>query len=181
MRRALLLMLVAFVGNVSAHNVVGTVYALGDEIEGEIGFSDGDLAPEGTVVIVSEASSGKQLASVELDDEGFFTYTPETSEALTFNADLGSGHVFEGSVGADELSSVSGEPKVDTEMPESSEQLALLIEKAVAKQLAPMRRDLEKYKAKASMQDIIGAIGYIFGICGIAFWWSARKKVGSKA
>jgi hypothetical protein len=26
------------------------------------------------------------------------------------------------------------------------------------------------------MQDILGGIGYIFGLCGLGIWWRQRQK-----
>ena len=69
MRNYLLVLIVLLVNPAYAHNVVGGVYAIGSLIEGEVGFSNGDMAPAGTPVIISDAS-GKVLAEMEVEDEG---------------------------------------------------------------------------------------------------------------
>ena len=51
-----------------------------------------------------------------------------------------------------------------------------MIEKAVAKQVKPLRKELRAYQEKAGLQDVLGGIGYIFGLCGIGMWWRQRKQ-----
>ncbi|KZZ53100.1 hypothetical protein A3761_02835 [Oleiphilus sp. HI0123] len=54
--------------------------------------------------------------------------------------------------------------------------LQALIEKAVAKQIKPLRKELNAYKEKASFRDALGGIGYIFGLCGIGIWLTQRNQ-----
>jgi hypothetical protein len=176
---------------VYAHNVVGGVYAIGDQIEGEIGFSNGDMAAEGTEIKVSD-TQGNLLGTVVTDSEGLFVFTAQQRIDHQFFANLSSGHVLELMLPADELpeslpggNAVSNADMVQTSTPVnfSGDQVALqqMIEKAVAKQVKPLRKELAEYKEKASLQDVIGGIGYIFGLCGIGIWWRQRQldKLGA--
>jgi nickel transport protein len=174
--------------NASAHNVIGGVYAIGDVIEGEIGFSNGDMAAAGTEVIIFDAM-GEELGRVTTNDEGFFTFKATKRIQHNFYANLSSGHVFEIALPADELPDTlpgpDGAPVVsagDVATTENSQgmianqaELQAMIEKAVAKQVKPLRQEILALKEKAGMQDIIGGIGYIFGLCGIGIWWRQRK------
>jgi nickel transport protein len=48
---------------------------------------------------------------------------------------------------------------------------------AVAKQVAAMRSDLQKYRNDLHLRDLLGGIGYILGIMGIAFYFlGVRRK-----
>lgn len=176
---------------VYAHNVVGGVYAIGDQIEGEIGFSNGDMAAEGTEIKVSD-TQGNLLGTVATDSEGLFVFTALQRIDHQFFANLSSGHVLELVLPADELpeslpggNAVSNADMAQTSTPVnfSGDQVALqqMIEKAVAKQVKPLRKELAEYKEKASLQDVIGGIGYIFGLCGIGIWWRQRQldKLGA--
>lgn len=176
---------------VYAHNVVGGVYAIGDQIEGEIGFSNGDMAAEGTEIKVSD-TQGNLLGTVATDSEGLFVFTAQQRIDHQFFANLSSGHVLELVLPADELpeslpggNAVSNADMAQTSTPVnfSGDQVALqqMIEKAVAKQVKPLRKELAEYKEKASLQDVIGGIGYIFGLCGIGIWWRQRQldKLGA--
>lgn len=52
--------------------------------------------------------------------------------------------------------------------------LTAAIELAVARQLRPLREELAAARATASLRDLLGGIGYIVGVAGIALWWRAR-------
>ncbi|WP_292955852.1 MULTISPECIES: hypothetical protein [unclassified Neptuniibacter] len=170
---------------VHAHNVVGGVYAIGNQIEGEIGFSNGDMAAQGTEIKVSDAQ-GNLLGMIETDSEGLFVFTAQQRIDHQFFANLSSGHVLELLLPADELpeSLPGGNAVSNADMSQTStpvnftgDQIAFqqMIEKAVAKQVKPLRKELAEYKEKASLQDVIGGIGYIFGLCGIGIWWRQRQ------
>lgn len=168
-----------------AHNVVGGVYAIGNQIEGEVGFSNGDMAVEGTQITVTDRQ-GNTLGLVTTDNEGLFAFTATQRIDHQFFANLSSGHVLEMVLPADELPDdlpggdvLPSEAKraASTPVAFSGDQMALqqMIEKAVAKQVKPLRKEIAEYKEKASLQDIVGGIGYIFGLCGIGIWWRQRQ------
>ena len=175
---------------VQAHNVISGVYAIGSTIEGEIGFSNGDMAAEGTEVIVFD-SLGNELGRVKTDAEGLFAFEANKRIDHFFYANMSSGHVMEEMLPADQLpESLSGDA-VSTDNGDSKQayktaslstsgmdqaELEAMIEKAVAKQVKPLRQELMQYQAKAGMQDILGGIGYIFGLCGLGIWWRQRQK-----
>ncbi|WP_067861740.1 hypothetical protein [Neptuniibacter marinus] len=174
--------------SVSAHNVVGGVYAIGNQIEGEVGFSNGDMAAAGTLIKVTDAE-GNELANIKTNDEGLFSYTATRRIDHLFFANLSSGHLLELTLPAAELpdslpsESVTGvnlspqtmevvAPSVTSSGQKTLEQM---VERAVAKQVIPLRKELAEYKEKASLQDVIGGIGYIFGLCGLGIWWRQRQ------
>lgn len=185
MAKYLMLLLMLFTLPVSAHNVVGGVYAIGSTIEGEAGFSNGDMASPGTVVIVTD-KNGNLLLETTTDSEGFFSMQAQSRIDHFFKLEMGSGHVLELELPAAELpeslAGASSEPnqvKKNTVSTQTAQydQAALqaMIEKAVAKQVKPLRKELRAYQEKAGFQDMIGGIGYIFGLCGIGIWWRQRK------
>lgn len=186
---ALLLMVLASVAG--AHNVVGGVYAIGSSIEGEIGFSNGDMAEAGAWVVVSD-SAGNELGRVQIEEEGLFVFQAQQRIDHHFSANLSAGHVFSDVLPASELpdslavGSVNTTPQasnvgfsLDGNLGNRDGQAALqvMIEKAVAKQIKPLRQELAAYKEKASLQDIIGGIGYIFGLCGLGIWWRQKQQI----
>ncbi|WP_207802671.1 hypothetical protein [Motiliproteus coralliicola] len=175
-----------------AHNVIGGVYAIGDQIEGEIGFSNGDMAHEGTLVRISDGN-GRELGQVTTDAEGFFVFTATERVEHHFFADLGAGHVVEMVLPLEQLpvtlaGSGSSKPAEPTKNGTTSnaeavdlQQLQPLIEQAVARQVAPLRKELAAYKEKASLQDVLGGIGYIFGLCGLGIWLRHRQTASGGA
>jgi hypothetical protein len=173
----------------NAHNVLGGVYAIGEDVEGEIGFSNGDMAAAGNVVFVRDAS-GAQITVVETDDEGFFAFTATQRIDHYIFSDLGSGHVFNYVLPADELPDSLGSIVTvkaveavlsDSDLDPHSAQLKVMIEKAVAKQIRPLRKELNEFKEKASLQDMLGGIGYIFGLCGVGIWLAQRNQKNNGA
>lgn len=56
-----------------------------------------------------------------------------------------------------------------------------IIGTAVARQVRPLREQLERYEQKVRLHDIFGGIGYIFGITGVAFYVAGRKKFRQSA
>jgi nickel transport protein len=54
--------------------------------------------------------------------------------------------------------------------------VAAEIERAVARQVRPLREALAQAQGRAQLRDILGGVGYILGIAGIGIWWSARQR-----
>ncbi|WP_370280223.1 hypothetical protein [Pontibacterium sp.] len=176
---------------VFAHNVVGGVYAIGNTIEGEVGFSNGDMAKAGIVVQVRDAT-GNVIGESVIEDEGMFVFDATKRIDHYFHADLSAGHVLELVLPADELPATlpgGSAPVTKASVTTSSvsmsgvDQVALeqMIEKAVAKQVKPLRKELAAYKEKASLQDVLGGIGYIFGLVGLGIWLRQRKQEKNRA
>ncbi|MDI3323968.1 hypothetical protein QKW35_06235 [Pontibacterium granulatum] len=173
------------------HNVVGGVYAIGNTIEGEVGFSNGDMAKAGIVVQVRNAT-GNLIGESVIEDEGLFAFDATKRIDHYFYADLSAGHVLELVLPADELPATlpgGSAPITKSSVAASSasmkgvDQVALeqMIEKAVAKQVKPLRKELAAYKEKASLQDVLGGIGYIFGLVGLGIWLRQRKQEKNRA
>lgn len=178
-------------GWIHAHNVVSTVYADGMLIEGEVGFSNGDLASPGTPVLVLDAS-GQPLGETQIAEDGLFQYRADTVQTYVFKVDLSAGHVAEMTLEAQELSddgSISSAPAAITPPSDqvntaasvtldaaSAAALSELVRQAVAKQVRPLQKELAAYKEKVMFRDILGGIGFIFGLFGTAAWASARRR-----
>jgi len=89
----------------SAHNVVSGVYADGMMIEGEIGFSNGDMAQAGSPVKVY-GSEGGLIAELTLAEGGVFSYQAKTATKHIFKSNLSAGHIAEMVIEANELTPV---------------------------------------------------------------------------
>ena len=53
------------------------------------------------------------------------------------------------------------------------------IERAVARQIRPLREQLVGAQDRVRLQDILSGIGYIMGLSGLALWWKSRRRSGS--
>ena len=90
----------------SAHNVVSGIYADGMTIEGEIGFSNGDMAQVGSPVKVYDAEDNL-VDELSLTEGGVFSYQAKQVAKHIFKANLSAGHVAEMVIEADELALIA--------------------------------------------------------------------------
>jgi len=200
----LVLIFLLFVGVVSpvvAHNVVSGVYAEGMTIEGEIGFSNGDMAQAGFTVEVFD-ESGNVLGTTETQEGGMFSFKASNVQKHVFRADLGEGHIANMELDADELFADDQQQQLVSNMVTevgasmvsetvnsdsvvipgnniSTDELQNLIRSAVAQQVRPLQKDIRAYKEKVFIRDIMGGLGFIFGLFGVAAWMASRRKEAS--
>jgi len=185
-----------------AHKIRVFAYESGGEIIAEAVFNSGRPAKNSTVVV--QTDTGTPLLSGTTDDNGMFRFAiPEKAkeEAMELNiiVDVGEGHrgswllepadylaglpVLEKQSTAD--SSPAQEESMQRVINETTsgncEELALLVEQIVVKELAPIKRTLaEDKEKKIDLQSILGGLGYIFGLAGIAFYYQGKKRGGAK-
>lgn len=173
--------------NALAHKVLASAYGDGRLIEGEIGFSNGDMAKAGTLVQVSVG--GQKVGEAVIDDEGFFSWQAEVAADHLFFADLSAGHIADFMLPADELSGLPGSSGMTADKAAitaavqagaasgiAAAGLSEEIRQAVARQIKPLRKEISALKEKRQFQDILGGIGYIFGLFGVGAWVAARQK-----
>jgi nickel transport protein len=56
--------------------------------------------------------------------------------------------------------------------------LEAAIERAVARQIRPLREQLIAAEDRIRLQDILGGIGFIMGLTGLALWLTSRRRSG---
>ncbi|WP_209940280.1 cobalt ABC transporter permease [Ruegeria sp. HKCCE4148] len=175
-----------------AHKVIAGVFPAGDAIEGELGFSNGDMAQNQKVIVYGP--DGAELGRTLTDTDGFFLYTPTNPVEHTFKADLGAGHVAEVTMPAADVAAIMG---VEADVVETAAMIApkeggtqvtvasltneerAAIAQAVRDETRPLRREIASYREHNDLQTILGGIGYIIGLFGIGFYIAARKKMTS--
>lgn len=175
-------------GDSFAHKVIASVYPAGDTIEGEVGFSNGDMA-SGKVVEVFDPS-GAKLGEATTDDNGLFVFKPTVAVAHIFRADLGAGHVAIAEVAAADLprglQKGPGAPRAAaTGAAEGGAKPAAAgagagtaeIAAMIRAEIKPLRKEIAAYKEKNDLQSILGGIGYILGLAGIGFYVAARRRL----
>lgn len=172
-----------------AHKLKVFATAEGDRIEGEAYFAGGARAA-GVAVLITDAE-GHELARLTPDAEGRFHYRVERRREYRVVADSLDGHVASWTIRPEELSSslppadpaqtpprVLAEPASPaprTQSPDLRERaLSEMVERAVARQVRPLREALVAYDDKVRLHDILGGIGYILGIAGLGLWWRSR-------
>ncbi|WP_417828693.1 cobalt ABC transporter permease [Thalassospira sp.] len=169
-----------------AHKVIASVFPSGQNIEGEIGFSNGVMA-NNTLVEVFDPE-GNKIDEITTDADGFFVYTPSQKVDLRFRADLGAGHIAEATFAisdfapekpaAQEASGQTSIPSVGAGgmiTPAITPEQEQIIAAIVRDEIRPLRREIMAYKEKNDLQSILGGIGYIFGAFGIIYYIAARR------
>lgn len=172
------------------------VFALvdGDHIAGSAYFVGGAKASGATITVTD--AGGNALARLVPDAEGTFRYTPRDRIDHVIVADSGDGHVARWTLPADALPAGLGDsrPTAATTAPAATipqkpeagqphshtapaeETLAALVEQSVARQLRPLREQLEAHDARVRLQDVLGGIGYIVGLAGLGLWWYGGRR-----
>lgn len=185
-----------------AHKIVISAWPLGEEIEGEVGFSSGEMAAPGTQVEIL-GPNGQVFGEVAVDDEGLFRFRPTQAVPHTLRANLGAGHVAEMTLAVDELPDIvppvtqtanDGGPAQEGQMPADGakpsagtqpapvasavrpDALGGLIATAVQREIRPLRRELTRLRESQRVHDVLGGLGYITGIFGLLFFVYARRQ-----
>ncbi|MBY6122109.1 cobalt ABC transporter permease [Mameliella alba] len=189
-RLALLLTLLALPVPALAHKVIAAVFPSGSAIEGEIGFSNGDMATDQPVEVYGP--DGTLLGETVTDADGFFIYTPTEPVAHTFRSDLGAGHLANVTMPAEEVARILGVAAPEPAAPApttapAAPGLALSdadraeIARIVRDEMRPLRREIAAYREKNDLQTILGGMGYILGLFGLGFYIAARRQLKSQA
>lgn len=169
-----------------AHKVIASAWLDGNDIEGEVGLSNGEMAKDGTLVEVFDDQDNK-LGETTISTDGLFRFTPTKPVAHHFTANLGAGHVASVIVSRDELPDNLQSPKQTptTSVPQKmapsspsvqSSDLKHMIAKVVRQEVQPLRKEIASYKEKNDLQSILGGIGYILGLTGVIFYIAAKRK-----
>ena len=170
-------------GESFAHKVIASVYAAGDVIEGEIGFSNGDVA-SGKVVEVFDPS-GTKLGEIITDADGYFVFKPVKAVVHVFRSNLSAGHVAKAELAVADLPlGLRGKAEgagpvwsaVPGEKPATGAGTAE-IAAMIRAEIKPLRREIAAYKERNDLQTILGGIGYILGLAGIGFYIAARRRL----
>lgn len=190
-----------------AHLLKVFAFAEGNRIEGSVYFVGGAPAPGATVEV--RTSGHRLLAELTPDAEGVFEYSAKDTVDHLIKADTGDGHVARWMVPADEIigelaspggagkiaetagtDATSSEPAAKTRAAspsnsgntsaQPSDELNALFEQAVARQIRPLREQIIAYQEQVRLRDVIGGLGYIIGLAGIAAWWQKRREAITK-
>lgn len=171
----------------AAHGLQVAAFADGARIEGSVYEPGGRPVSDARVTV--RARDGRLLAELESDARGRFVYRATGDADLLIRAETLDGHAAEWTVTADEMAGIESGPEAvggslhGTESArgeglEPSPELETLVERAVARQVRPLREQLIAYEDRVRLRDLLGGIGYILGLAGLALWWRSRGRRG---
>ncbi|MFH1626041.1 MAG: hypothetical protein ABID54_12940 [Pseudomonadota bacterium] len=184
---------------VLAHKVNVFAYVEGDTVFTESYFNDGRKCVNSKIEVFD--SAGNKLLEGETNKAGEFSFRVPRKTDLRLILTASMGHRAEYTVPASELADTSeGEvekPKPQParrEMPAAGtteqketvstestrvdiEQIKSVIEDSLDKKLIPLVKLIAKSREpRVSLTQVIGGIGYIFGIMGIVMYFKSRKR-----
>ena len=172
-----------------AHKIRIFAWGEGNTIHTESKFSGGKAA-QNAVITVIEANTGTELLRGTTNQNGLFQFPlPETTSAeLDIVVNSGDGHKNHWRYEIKPtLSSNAAKPEQNQAPAEvlsppskslnlTQDQFTTLMDTLLEAKLAPIRRQLaELQEREPSIQDILGAIGYILGLAGIAAYMKSKK------
>jgi len=166
-----------------AHKVIIFGWVEGDTVFTESKFAGGKRAVGAQVQVFDK--EGKQLLEGKTDNRGKFSFKIPRLTDLRIVLTAGMGHKAEWTIPESEIlearadleSKKGGEPSQPIEVGLSKEEIKGLIEESLDRKLSPIVRMMTESKSKGpSITEIVGGIGYIFGLMGIALYFKNRGK-----
>jgi nickel transport protein len=150
----------------------------GQAVHGQAYFSGGSH-PQGVAVLLLDGK-GETVGQGETDADGRFTVTLPA----TLSAD---GYRLLAKVDGHQAQWVlDGLPMAETQVlaPQGGgngpDDLALAtVERAVARQITPLRAQVDALQNTIRLHDILGGLGWLVGVAGLFSWWRSRPRVSS--
>jgi len=192
---------------VSAHKVTIFAWVEGNTVHTQSKFSGGKVAKNSTVVVYDK--DGAQLLEGKTDETGAFSFKVPQKAELKVVLKASMGHLAEWIISAEEITAVNSGSESSSHEKKEDEVLARhniavseaqvddgesvatvdgltkkdiqeLIDASVDKKLAPlMNRLADSVDSGPRAFDVIGGVGYIFGLVGVALYFSNRGKKGA--
>lgn len=197
-----MLFLVSGTRSVQAHRVNVFAWVEGDTIHVESKFPGGRKVQGGEIVVLDK--EGNELLKGVTDEQGNFSFKVPQRTDLKIVLKAGMGHQAEWTIPADEIQEAMGEsedqiteksaettgevaPEVvqETEVKSpaqgaatiTAKEIQQIVEASLDRKLDSIKRMLaESRETGATVRDVVGGIGYIFGLLGVAAYFSSRRK-----
>ena len=174
---------------VFAHKVNIFAYMEGDTVYTESYFPDGTKVKGGIVEVYD--SQGTRLLEGKTDENGQFNFRPPKKDDLKIVLVASMGHKNSYTLSADELPDIIAAQKPQEPEPQefkvkevaevNLDQIKRIIDSSLDEKLKPIMRQLAKAQQReVSFTEVIGGIGYIFGIMGIILYFVSKKGVKKK-
>lgn len=175
-----------------AHGLKVFAAATGAGIEGRVYFAGGHAARGATVQV--ETADGRRLATTVADADGRFSVDVRERIDHVIIADSGDGHVARFTVAAATLPVSVPEslpPPAPVAAPATAAVASIppsaaaagwpagleeIVARSVAAQIAPLRAQIDAYEDRLRFRDVLGGLGYILGVAGLAAWLWARRR-----
>ena len=176
-------------GLAAAHRVTVFAWVEGETVHTESKFSGGKRVNGGEIIVYD--LNGRPLLSGKTDDRGAFSFKIPQKTGMKIVLQAGMGHRGEWTISAGEL---RGRPEPDPAVsqktrppspearaettPVGLDQIRLVLDQSLDRRLNPVLKMLAESRDKGpTLRDILGGIGYILGLMGLAAYVHFRRKV----
>ena len=182
-----------FLSPAGAHKVMIFAWVEGDTIHTESKFSGGRKVKGGEVIVYD--LDGKQLLKGKTNNRGEFSFKIAKKTGMKIVLLAGMGHRGEWKIPLEEIQGVTAEETVHALPAESDgengerkartapvpgvgqDDIEKAVEKALDRKLKPVLKMLaESRECGPSVSEILGGIGYILGLMGVAAYFNYRRK-----
>ncbi len=169
-----------------AHKVNVFAWVEGDVVFVEGYYPGGKKAQDSLVEVYN--STGAKLLEGRTNQKGEFSFKIPVKEDLKIVLTAGMGHkndftITAGDYGGSEPSSDEPVPKTREKVEASSSptvdmgQLEVMIDQALERKLEPVIKLIRSTRKEGpSVTEIIGGIGYIFGLFGLVMYFKSKKE-----
>jgi nickel transport protein len=187
---ATVLLLAFGASSAQAHKLKVFATAVGNDVSGYAYFSPGGRAQE--VAVTVTLPDGRVIQHLTTDDHGEFHFSATQRATHTILVDAGDGHEATYHVPADELggslmaTTAAADPKASEAAAAAASvvgpsaiadtQLATVIDQAVARQLRPLREQIDAWQEKIWLHDVLGGLGYIIGMGGLVYGLTGNRR-----
>jgi nickel transport protein len=164
----------------------------GTSIQGTLLYADGTPATKAPVV--AYAPDGEVIAEATTDDTGRFVFEARVRVRHRLVGDAGQGHRGLFTIQAEDLPASLPDPDAALSEPVATDEPVAAtsvttdalsvdfdarLEAAVARQLRPLREQLDAYGHQVRIRDVMGGIGYLFGLVGLVVL--LKERIGRRA
>jgi len=196
-----LALIVALAAPAAAHKLIVFASAEGATIHGKAYFLGG--APAQGLAVTAFDPQGAELARTTTDDQGEFTLTANFRCDYRLVVETLDGHGAEFPLQAEQLPAdlpprgeAAGPPHPQAEPSQHVPPVASLESnssqhaaaersaelRALRADVAALQEQLTQYENRTRLRDVLGGIGYILGLAGIAFYFlGVRRKQAAEA
>jgi nickel transport protein len=169
-----------------AHKVNVFAWVEGDMVFVE-GYYPGGKKAQNSLVEVFNSANAKLLEG-RTNQKGEFSFKIPAKEDLRIVLTAGMGHkndftITAGDLGGAESSSQEPEPEISEQIAASSStdvdlgQLKVMIDQALDRKLEPVIKLIRNTRKEGpGVTEIIGGIGYIFGLFGLIMYFKSKKE-----
>jgi nickel transport protein len=185
---------------VFAHKVSIFAWVEGDMVHTQSNFFGGKKIQEASIEVFD--ASGKRLVQGKTDKNGEFSFKAPVKDAMKIVVSAGMGHQAAWNLKASDFETpgndnlqgktASSPPKSSENYPASlagtsssapaaagmtPDEIREIVEKTLDNKLSPVLKMLSESRNRGpSVQDVLGGIGYIIGLVGLAAYVGSRKK-----